>query len=133
MSFPCDPEKLKHNSELLPLTHPRSRAHAQDGVVAKDTPGWPLRLAVILLIYSLFRLLHAFSGGSAHIPSADGLFPATIDFNVSPNGIDVPTRIQRLWGQYSPYFPAGEYILPPKGCNLTQVSSGCVCWPDVPS
>ena len=38
-------------------------------------------------------------------------------------GIDVPVRIQRFWGQYSPYYPAGEYAPTPTGCNITQVSA----------
>ena len=38
-------------------------------------------------------------------------------------GIDVPVRIQRFWGQYSPYYPAGEYAPAPTGCNITQVSA----------
>lgn len=40
----------------------------------------------------------------------------------SDAGIDVPIRIQRFWGQYSPYYPAGEYTPIPTGCNITQVS-----------
>ncbi|KZT68433.1 phytase [Daedalea quercina L-15889] len=37
-------------------------------------------------------------------------------------GLDVPIRIQRYWGQYSPYYPAGEYVPAPPGCNVTQVN-----------
>ncbi|KAH9836797.1 histidine phosphatase superfamily [Rhodofomes roseus] len=37
-------------------------------------------------------------------------------------GVDVPVRIQRFWGQYSPYYPAGEYMPVPTGCNVTQVN-----------
>ncbi|KAF7795764.1 hypothetical protein EIP86_006931 [Pleurotus ostreatoroseus] len=33
-----------------------------------------------------------------------------------------PERIQRRWGQYSPYFPAGDYVPPPTGCEITQVN-----------
>ncbi|KAI0087758.1 histidine phosphatase superfamily [Irpex rosettiformis] len=36
--------------------------------------------------------------------------------------IGLPDRIQRRWGQYSPYFPAGKYVGPPKGCKITQVN-----------
>ena len=38
-------------------------------------------------------------------------------------GIDVPVRIQRFWGQYSPYYPAGEYTPAPTGCTITQVGA----------
>ncbi|THG97873.1 hypothetical protein EW026_g4210 [Hermanssonia centrifuga] len=31
-------------------------------------------------------------------------------------------KIQRQWGQYSPYFPAGKYIPPPSSCSITQVN-----------
>ncbi|KAH9931261.1 histidine phosphatase superfamily [Fomitopsis serialis] len=37
-------------------------------------------------------------------------------------GVDIPIRIQRFWGQYSPYYPAGEYVPAPTGCNVTQVN-----------
>ncbi len=33
-----------------------------------------------------------------------------------------PEKIQRQWGQYSPYFPAGKYIPPPSSCSITQVN-----------
>ena len=33
-----------------------------------------------------------------------------------------PEKIQRRWGQYSPYFPAGGYVAPPEGCAITQVN-----------
>lgn len=36
--------------------------------------------------------------------------------------LGLPERIQRRWGQYSPYFPAGEYVPPPDGCDIVQVS-----------
>lgn len=33
-----------------------------------------------------------------------------------------PEKIQRLWGQYSPYLPAGGYVQPPRGCSINQVN-----------
>ena len=35
--------------------------------------------------------------------------------------VGLPDKIQRRWGQYSPYYPAGKYVPPPKGCKITQV------------
>ncbi|KAH9948287.1 acid phosphatase [Amylocystis lapponica] len=35
--------------------------------------------------------------------------------------LGVPEHIQRLWGQYSPWFPAAEYTPPPCNCNITQL------------
>jgi len=32
------------------------------------------------------------------------------------------TKPEASWAQYSPYFPAGEYQLPPQGCKVTQVN-----------
>ena len=36
--------------------------------------------------------------------------------------LGVPEKIQRRWGQYSPYYPAGEYVPPPDGCVIDQVN-----------
>jgi hypothetical protein len=36
--------------------------------------------------------------------------------------LGVPEKIQRQWGQYSPYYPAGKYVAPPKGCVIDQVN-----------
>ncbi|KIP09825.1 hypothetical protein PHLGIDRAFT_22644 [Phlebiopsis gigantea 11061_1 CR5-6] len=36
--------------------------------------------------------------------------------------LGVPEKIQRHWGQYSPYFPVGEYAQPPPGCVIDQVN-----------
>ncbi|GJE84780.1 histidine phosphatase family protein [Phanerochaete sordida] len=36
--------------------------------------------------------------------------------------LDLPEKIQRRWGQYSPYYPAGEYVPPPVGCVIDQVN-----------
>lgn len=38
-----------------------------------------------------------------------------------------PEKIQRRWGQYSPYFPAGGYVQPPVGCEITQVNIVSTC------
>lgn len=36
--------------------------------------------------------------------------------------LGVPVKIQKRWGQYSPYRPAGKYVQPPKGCVIDQVN-----------
>lgn len=36
--------------------------------------------------------------------------------------LGVPKNIQRHWGQYSPYYPAGKYVEPPSGCVIDQVN-----------
>ena len=36
--------------------------------------------------------------------------------------LGVPEKIQRRWGQYSPYYPAGKYVAPPDGCVIDQVN-----------
>ncbi|EKM59567.1 uncharacterized protein PHACADRAFT_205786 [Phanerochaete carnosa HHB-10118-sp] len=36
--------------------------------------------------------------------------------------LGVPEKIQRRWGQYSPYFPAGKYVSPPASCVIDQVN-----------
>ena len=36
--------------------------------------------------------------------------------------LGLPEKVQRRWGQYSPYFPAGKYTDPPKSCRITQVN-----------
>ena len=36
--------------------------------------------------------------------------------------IGIPDEVQRRWGQYSPYYPAGKYVPPPQGCHVTQVN-----------
>ncbi|KAI0072417.1 acid phosphatase, partial [Panus rudis PR-1116 ss-1] len=35
--------------------------------------------------------------------------------------LGLPDRVQRQWGQYSPWFPAEEYPPPPESCELVQV------------
>ncbi|PCH40555.1 phytase [Wolfiporia cocos MD-104 SS10] len=47
--------------------------------------------------------------------------PRNTSSDVTTVGLDVPENIQRSWGQYSPYFPAANYVAPPRGCNITQV------------
>lgn len=42
-------------------------------------------------------------------------------FFVAPP-LGFPEKIQKRWGQYSPYFPAGGYVSPPEGCSITQVN-----------
>jgi len=32
------------------------------------------------------------------------------------------TKVEMSWAQYSPYFPVGEYHVPPQGCQVTQVN-----------
>ncbi|KAI0345941.1 acid phosphatase [Trametopsis cervina] len=34
----------------------------------------------------------------------------------------VPTKVQKRWGQYAPWFPAGRYEHPPRECKITQVN-----------
>ena len=41
--------------------------------------------------------------------------------------LGVPEKIQRHWGQYSPYFPVGEYVQPPPGCVIDQVNIVRIC------
>ncbi|KAK7691678.1 hypothetical protein QCA50_005077 [Cerrena zonata] len=36
--------------------------------------------------------------------------------------LGIPERVQRQWGQYSPWFPNKEYEYPPEGCEITQVN-----------
>jgi hypothetical protein len=40
--------------------------------------------------------------------------------------IGFPEGVLRTWGQYSPYIPVAEYIPPPPGCIINQVSSHSV-------
>ena len=68
------------------------------------------------------------NGYSGSVPCLCGTLSPSISIlycEVGPRrtGIDVPVRIQRFWGQYSPYYPAGEYAPAPTGCNITQVSA----------
>ena len=41
--------------------------------------------------------------------------------------LGLPEKVQRRWGQYSPYFPAGKYRDPPKECRITQVNIVSTC------
>jgi len=36
--------------------------------------------------------------------------------------LGLPDKVQRRWGQYSPWFPAGDYPSPPPGCQVNQVN-----------
>ncbi|KAI0683443.1 histidine phosphatase superfamily, partial [Cytidiella melzeri] len=36
--------------------------------------------------------------------------------------VGLPAKVQRRWGQYSPYFREGEYAPPPEGCEVSQVN-----------
>lgn len=36
--------------------------------------------------------------------------------------LPLPKSIQHSWAQYSPYFAVESYTVPPKGCEVTQVS-----------
>ena len=40
---------------------------------------------------------------------------------IMTTGIGLPKEVQRAWAAHSPYFPAAEYIAPPKQCEVVQV------------
>ena len=63
------------------------------------------------------------------------LFSVTILYWLVVRNPHVPDRsapfeLQKSWAQYSPYFPAGDYHDPPKGCKIIQVFQPCSMLPN---
>ena len=42
--------------------------------------------------------------------------------SVSAPPLGLPKKVQKRWGQYSPYMPAGKYPHPPSSCEIDQVN-----------
>lgn len=67
-----------------------------------------------LWLYVLWRVVLLL-----HVPLR--VAPRTMTGGTDVPSLGVPKHIQKMWGQYAPWHPAGHYVPPPDGCNITQV------------
>lgn len=70
--------------------------------------------STVMRIFGDSVSLHPRSTSSHHAPTA-GAGP-----KAPP--VDLPEKLQKAWAMYSPYFSSGEYVDPPAGCVVSQVS-----------
>lgn len=71
-----------------------------------------LALALLFSASYFFQYQRRYGGCSGSPREID--VPATL-------GIGLPKEVQQTWAQYSPYFPAAEYLPPPERCEIIQV------------
>lgn len=97
-------------TSYLPIDNSSSDAvFASDRTRRALQPGKILvAIGVGLLVLTQTSFIHVIQQGRAVAPVAPPL--------------GFPEKIQRRWGQYSPYFPSGGYVMPPEGCEITQVN-----------
>ncbi|OCH87938.1 acid phosphatase [Obba rivulosa] len=75
-----------------------------------------ISVVLFLLIYGALLVLSLFGYLTRPSPSR-----VVTDPDDAPS-LGVPKHIQKMWGQYAPWHPAGHYTPPPEGCNITQVN-----------
>jgi hypothetical protein len=79
------------------------------------------RIAWVLVLASLLWLLWPCSTPHTIQTLSPGLAPFAPADQVPDLGF--PESVLRTWAQYAPYIPAAEYIPPPPGCAISQVSA----------
>lgn len=52
--------------------------------------------------------------------------PVNAQGNVNTGATPMPESLWHSLGKYAPYFPAGKYSDPPKGCHIVQVGLSAV-------
>jgi hypothetical protein len=79
------------------------------------------RIAWVLVLSSLLWWLWP-CGLLRTRPRLSSEFPAVAPVDDVPD-IGFPESVLRTWAQYAPYIPVAEYIPPPPGCAISQVSA----------
>lgn len=107
----------------LPVVNPAGPASAQKEPKTRTRRG----LLAVAGLLTLLAISSFSCDAESYIPEClRSLIPEPAEYisSGSPE-LGLPKKIQRRWGQYSPYYPAGEYVPPPVGCTIDQVNIVC--------